>query len=80
MRDVFNIELRSLEFLPIGEGAWVYKGLDKAGQSWFIKLLRDDAITVEQITAYLHDSLGLAFVLSPLPESPYGSPASSWNA
>jgi spectinomycin phosphotransferase len=66
VRENFDLALQSIEFLPIGEGAWVYKGTDDGRHEWFIKLCRTDTANVSRVTAYLHAVLGLSFVLSPL--------------
>lgn len=63
---VCNIELRALDFLPLGEGAWVYKGEDSAKRAWFIKLARDSHSGVGRVTAYLHEELNLCFVAAPI--------------
>jgi spectinomycin phosphotransferase len=70
----FGIELPLLDFLPLGEGAWVYRGEDSAKHVWFIKLVRDSNPVIERVTTYLHDTLHLNFVAAPiaskLPEPP----------
>jgi thiamine kinase-like enzyme len=65
----FNIHLHTLTFLPLGEGAWVYRGEDETGAAWFIKLSRTGAVDVERVAIYLHHTLKLAFVLAPIPRS-----------
>jgi len=62
----FSIELRALDILPLGEGAWVFKGEDSAKHTWFIKLTRDSNSAAEHVTAYLHDTLQLDFVAAPI--------------
>jgi hypothetical protein len=65
----FNIHLRTLTFLPLGEGAWVYRGEDETGVAWFIKLSRTGAVDVERVAIYLHNTLKFAFVLAPISRS-----------
>jgi hypothetical protein len=36
VQNYYDIVLQSLEFLPVGEGAWVYKGIDDERREWFI--------------------------------------------
>jgi spectinomycin phosphotransferase len=62
----FGIHLRSLEFLPVGEGSWAYKGIDASKRQWFIKLSRLNTSAIARITSYLHDEHNLTFVLSPI--------------
>ena len=63
---LFDLQLRAVEFLPLGEGSWAYKGEDQAGENWFIKLSRTDTTAVARVTTYLRDTLGLTFVLAPI--------------
>jgi spectinomycin phosphotransferase len=75
VQDQFTIHLQSLEFLPVGEGAWAYKGADNEQNKWFIKLCRLNTSNVARVTSHLHNELGLSFVLSPiLPESQTDTP------
>lgn len=62
----FSLHLQSLEFLPVGEGSWVYKGRDESQGSWLMKLSRLNTSTVARVTTYLHDELGLSFVIGPV--------------
>jgi spectinomycin phosphotransferase len=66
VHDRFDLQLRALAFLPLGEGSWAYRGEDQAGQNWFVKLSRTDTTAVAQVTVYLRDMLGLTFVLAPI--------------
>ncbi len=66
VHDSFGLSFDYLEFLPVGEGAWAYKGTDSSSKKWFIKLSRLDTSNVAYITSYLHHNLGLSFVLSPI--------------
>jgi spectinomycin phosphotransferase len=70
----FTLDLRTLDLLPLGEGAWVFEGEDSAKRTWFIKLARDSHAVVGRVAAYLHDELDLNFVAAPiaakLPEPP----------
>jgi spectinomycin phosphotransferase len=63
VQEHFSLYLQSLEFLPVGEGSWVYKGRDESHGSWLIKLSRLNMSTVARVTTYLHDELGLSFVI-----------------
>jgi spectinomycin phosphotransferase len=62
----FQIQVRTLDFLPLGEGAWVFKGEDSAKRSWFIRLARGSNSAAERVTAYLHDVLHLDFIAAPI--------------
>jgi spectinomycin phosphotransferase len=66
VHDRFDLQLRTLKFLPVGEGSWAYRGEDQLGQNWFIKLSRTDTTAVARVTAYLRDTLGLTFILAPI--------------
>lgn len=75
VQNSFGITLQSLEFLPVGEGAWAYKGVDANNKEWFVKLCRLDTSNVAQVTSYLHNDLELPFVLSPiLPQGQKATP------
>ena len=66
VQEYFSLHLQSLEFLPVGEGSWVYKGQDENSRSWLIKLSRFNTSNIARVTAYLHDELDLSFVVGPL--------------
>ncbi|GCE09119.1 phosphotransferase [Dictyobacter aurantiacus] len=66
VQEYFSLHLQFLEFLPVGEGAWVYKGHDESQSLWIVKLSRLNTPTVARVTSYLHDELGLSFVIGPV--------------
>lgn len=74
----YDIHLKSLKFLPIGEGGWAYKGIGDDAREWFIKLSRVDTSNVGQVTQYLHDKVDLPFVLSTI-ATKHGNSASIAN-
>lgn len=66
VQESFSLHLQSLEFLPVGEGSWVYKGRDERHGSWLMKLSRLNTSAIARVTTYLHDELGLSFVIGPV--------------
>ena len=63
----YDLSIKTLAFVPLGEASWCYKAMDTDENIWFIKILRHELhVPSVTIPKFLHDELGYQFVSPPI--------------
>ncbi len=63
----YHLNVQALEFLPLGQDGWAYRVEDAHAGTFFAKLRQHTGALELAVTGHLHNSLGMPWVLAPLP-------------